>query len=102
MIVTRHEFRQWVKQRCPEFYKWDSPLWSVEYKLKNQPEWFAMVQPVATNRNGRLRKEEYWAWCDQHMQGELLCYYSDRDNQREWWGFTKKEDIALWLLKWTG
>ena len=101
MIVTRHEFRQWVKKRYPNFYKWDSPLWSIEDK-KRPSKWFAQVRPVAMNRDGRRRKEEYWAWCNENMQGRLLCYYSDFENQREWWGFTKKEDITLWLLKWNG
>lgn len=103
MIVTRHEFRVWVKTHYPEFYKWNSPLWSIEHQIKkNPPQWFARVRPVAMQRDGRRLKEKYWNWCDENMQGKLLCYYSDFENRQEWWGFTRREDITLWLLKWTG
>ena len=99
MILTRHEFRIWVKVREPRFYPWKSPACTHEPK-KYPSQWFVKVKPVNVSRT-RGYKKDYWAWCDKNLRGQLLCYWSDNEEE-EWWGFTNKDDIALWLLKWTG
>jgi hypothetical protein len=77
MILTRHEFRMWVKLREPRFYKWNSPAWTHEPK-KYPSQWFVKVKPINVSQTWKYKKD-YWAW----------------------WGFTNKDDIALWMLKWT-
>lgn len=100
MILSRHEFRMWVKLKMPEFYSWRSPLWSIETK-QCKPVWFVKVQPVRFSRDERgITKQQYWDWCNENMSGKLLCYWSDGITG-EWWGFTNKDDITLWLLKWS-
>ena len=99
MVLTRQEFQHWVEKRFPHMAGYHSAIWSVETKKISR--WFVLTKPVSMQRDGRRLKDQYWNWCNAHCAGQLLCYYSDFDNQEEWWGFSDKQDIALWLLKWT-
>lgn len=102
MILTRHEFRMWVRLREPRFYPWSSPAWTHEPR-KYPSQWFVKVRPIPMNLSSYVnRKSEYWAWCNENLNGRLLCYWTNSEDQVEWWGFTQKDDIALWLLKWNG
>lgn len=100
MILSRHEYRMWVRLREPRFYPRSSPAWTHE-PPKHPGQWFVKVRPIRVSRSS-YSKTDYWAWCNKNLQGRLLCYWSDTENQEEWWGFTNKDDIAIWLLKWNG
>lgn len=101
MILTRHEYRMWVRLREPRFYPWSSPAWTHEPR-RHPSQWFVKVKPIRISNSDRYRKSDYWTWCNKNLHGRLLCYWCDTENQEEWWGFTNKDDIALWLLKWNG
>ena len=101
MILSRHEYRMWVRLREPRFYSWDSPAWTHEPQ-RHPSQWFVKVKPIGISNSNRYRKSDYWTWCNKNLHGRLLCYWCDTENQEEWWGFTNKDDIALWLLKWNG
>lgn len=103
MILSRHEFRLWLKLRDPSFYSWKSPAWSMETK-NIKPHWFVNVRPIRFYRNEHdITKQDYWDWCNKNLSGKLLCYWSDDEEggTGEWWGFTNKDDITLWLLRWS-
>ena len=97
-MLTREEFAEHFNSLDPRLGGPNSPLWIPEEgdQLGNS-EWFVCVAPL------RLKefKREYWDWCDKALAGRVRCYSSDSENKQEWWGFTKKEDIVLWTLKWT-
>ena len=99
MIATRDQFKQWLDRRYAGITHYASALWSVETKQKSQ--WFVKVKPVSMQRDGRRLQDVYWSWCNAHCQGQILCYYSDFDNNEEWWGFTEYQDLTLWILKWS-
>ena len=78
----------------------DHPLWIPEFfepNIRTVCNWFIMVKPVDIRGS---TKEKFWAWCNEILNGELLCYSSSSDEQEEWWGFTCKDDIMIWVLKW--
>jgi hypothetical protein len=99
MVLTRHEFTQWIKLREPRLATRDSPVWSIETRYC-RPGWFVKVAPKVRTRASATH-EEYWDWCSANLKGKLLCYWSDPEKGAEWWGFTEKDDITLWILRWT-
>ena len=77
----------------------DHPLWipeSIDHQ-KVECSWFIKVKPLKLQD---MAKNQYWSWVHNSCSGKVLCFCSDSDNDEEWWGFTVKEDITLWLLKW--
>lgn len=95
---TRHEFRMWLRLMDPRLGKKNCVAFSAEPK-KKPSLWFVNVSPVNVSRS-RDHKYHYWEWCKENLQGQLLCYYSNYEDGTEWWGFTNKNDILLWALKW--
>ena len=106
-ILTRNEFKQWVIDHIPNgssLAEDNSPLWNPQTK-NGTCEWFVNVRPIDFHLRFRPdgrgdAKGKYWAWCNQVLKGELRCFLSNSDDKIEWWGFTDRNDIPIWLLKW--
>ena len=76
-------------------------LWEAEKASKPRAncKWFVCVKPLGlTSANNS--KSDYWFWVTNTLIGNVVCFSSDSYNKEEWWGFTKKKDATLWLLKW--
>jgi hypothetical protein len=43
---------------------------------------------------------EFWDWTKEALQGETSCFASDDFGRKEWWGFTNKDDILIFVLRW--
>ena len=103
-VLTRQQFRQHWENVKPGLGADDSPLWTMEYKKKSR--WFVCVRPVYPHSSelivdGVNPKQQFWLWCNRHCAGQVLCYASDLGAQEEWWGFSHRADIVLWMLKWS-
>lgn len=109
-ILTRREFRNLFNSYKQGLGNHNSPLWVPEQsgvstrKERIKSKWFICVKPIAppilgTNCRDSIR-ETYSQWCQRNCKGRVLCYSSDTDNGEEWYGFTCKDDILLWVLKW--
>lgn len=46
------------------------------------------------------RDEHYWLWCTNNLKGYIRQYPPIHDTEA-WWGFTDKQDVVWWLLKWS-
>ena len=58
MILSRHEYRMWVRLREPRFYPWSSPAWTHEPK-RHPSQWFVKVKPIGISNSNRYRKSDY-------------------------------------------
>lgn len=103
VIYTREQFVAWWDQWVPEnpANRRDHPLWIPEMEIKPGPPsaWFVK----ASSRNNwawRIGREDYWAWCNANCSGIIRCYMLDEEKEEEWWGFTNKDDMVIWMLKW--
>ena len=96
MLLDRAEFAQHFNRTQDGLGDNSSPLWIPEDDGAPS-EWFVCVEPLKSHNF----KQGYWDWCNTTLSGKVRCYSSDSDNQKEWWGFTDKQDIVLWTLKWT-
>lgn len=99
MILTRSEFTQHFKN-LDHRIDGDDPfcaLWVPEEHDHITCQWFVCVRPLSVHKF----KRRYYDWCDQALHGQIRCFSSDQQGQQEWWGFTDRKDIALWMLKWT-
>lgn len=94
MILDREEFSQMFNDLRPGLGDDSSPLWIPEQGIPCQ--WFVCVEPLQIHSD----QAGYFDWCHDMLEGRVCCYYSDTDNRKEWWGFTCKEDLVLWKLKW--
>jgi hypothetical protein len=94
VILDRTEFADYFNSLDSRLGGPDSPLWIPDDFTPSQ--WFVCVKPIGVHRF----KFSYFDWCNKTLAGRVRCYSSDPENQKEWWGFTDKNDIALWMLKW--
>ena len=99
-MITRAEFIDYWNKLEPRFKadELDSPLWIPEHDMSEQCQWFVCVKPDIIGRNGM--KPEYWSWCGENLKGVTRCFSSNHDDDEEWWGFTNKDDVVFWMLRW--
>ena len=97
VILTREQFIEWWDNWVPEnpVNRRDHPLWLPETEIKPGPpcQWFVKNKLTSST-------SDYWKWCRTSLKGMLRCYMVDEENGWEWWGFTDKQDMTLWMLKW--
>lgn len=98
-VYSRFEFGKWLNLRDKRLGGRNCVCWTCEPK-RHPSLWFVNVRPVTEGKGYTGLPKDYWPWCKTNLRGRVLGYYSDRDNQIEWWGFTNKDDILLWTLKW--
>lgn len=99
-MINRKKFREVFNNIHPGLGDEDSPLWEPERQAGTRPNrWFIKVRPLNID-SSREEKTKFLLWCDKFCSGQILCYYSDTDNKEEWWGFTHKDDVLPWKLKW--
>lgn len=98
-ILNRKQFKEfWNKNKLGGK---DSPLWIPE-QGRRPSRWFVKIRPTANPFHNIIDypdHENYWLWCEKFCRGQILCYSSDGETE-EWWGFTHRADIVVWLLKW--
>ena len=102
MIQTRSEFKQWIETMFPEksMSSDKSAVWIPEHDLtQTKCGWFVTVKPVRASTG--TSKPEYWTWCNKNLQGHVRCFWSNSDDGEEIWGFTDRNDIHWWMLKWS-
>jgi hypothetical protein len=96
MIISRKQFREYWEKIDPKFAKWDSPLWCLEYRY-GKSRWFVNV--VVNELRNHENFKEYHQWVLRNCRGRILCYSSNAEE--EWWGFSHKPDVFLWILRWS-
>lgn len=96
MIISRKQFREHWKKRDPSFAQWDSPLWCLE-ELYGKSRWFVNVVVHELQKCEDFK--EYDQWALRNCRGRILCYSSSPEE--EWWGFSHKPDVFLWILRWS-
>lgn len=97
-VLTRQEYIDYWNERDPDLVEPDGVMWFWEAESGIESKWFFWSDTVAYNHIIKDR-DYFWRWCDQNLQGSVTCYSSGREG--EWWGFTDRDDIVLWVLKWT-
>lgn len=109
MILDRYDFIKYfesMENGNSELTERGGALWFPEtdpfLNIDNSPpsEWFINISPkIVSNRNNWSDlRDQYWEWCSQNCKGTVRCYSSSEEE--EWWGFTNKQDIVWWVVKW--
>jgi hypothetical protein len=93
-ILSRRQFRQHWEDIIPGLKEDSSALWAIEDHYKKKCQWFVCVCPI-------VKLKDHWLWCDQYCAGHVICYSSSLDKNEEWWGFSHRADIVLWMLRWS-
>ena len=95
-MLTRSEFIDYFKNLDSRINGNDPgcPLWIPEDEIPSQ--WFVCVKPIGVHKF----KFSYYDWCNKTLVGRVRCYSSSSEDLQEWWGFTRQEDIPIWMLKW--
>ena len=97
MLLNRDEFIEHWEGLTKGMTGKGSPLWIPEEVDKIRCEWFVNVRPVRINDT--VDFNDFRLWCENQCQGKIRCFSSNATE--EWWGFTNKNDIVWWMLKWT-
>ena len=93
MIVSRIEFANIFNENGLKLGNEGSPLWEAEHGMLLRCQWFIKVSPIDFSC-----RDTYWKWCSTNLKGITRCFSSGSE---QWWGFTNKDDILLWLLRWS-
>lgn len=95
MIYTRKQFMDVFKEVCPDIRKDDCPMWVIEQHVtyNKKSRYFVEVNSVKDPDNN------FWNWCYKNCRGTIICYSSNENT--DWWGFSHKPDIFIWLLRWS-
>lgn len=102
-IQSRSQLKKWIQKQFPDhsMHLDSSVFWLPEEDLLSKCKWFAIVPCVfEIRKNQDISKTDYWAWCNENLQGSIRCFWSNPDVNQECWGFTDKNDIEWWLLRW--
>lgn len=97
MVLTRQEYINYWNKKDPDVVEPDGVMWFWESESGVESQWFLWSDTVVCNKI-RKNSEDFFQWCEENLQGQVTCYSSD--NEGEWWGFTQRDDIVLWALKW--
>ncbi len=101
MILTREKWKSWILQ------KWPNPALHLDESFLFIPELNSgkscqsFVYKKKKNISEQGLKKEYYKWCRNNLKGEVYCFWSNPDDDKEWWGFTDPDDVVWWLLKWS-
>mgnify|MGYP000299996207 CR=1 FL=1 len=106
-MYSRQEFADYWNNEKNGLGNNNSPLWEAECMLLVKCEYFilTMVDNRQEHIYGTFGKQKFWEWCGDNLQGDTRCFSSGEcgDNSSsysEWWGFTHKADIVLFMLRW--
>ena len=100
MVMNRQQFADHIDDRRQGLGKIGSKLWGIENANGFQCEYFIGHPYIDTTSYDQ--QKDFWDWCEHHLEGRILCYYSTgQSGNREYWGFTHKTDIVLFLLRWS-
>ena len=95
-MLTRQQFADYMNSVDDGIGNVDGPLWIPEWDMIAGCQWFIKVNPIKIP----CSTLSYWNWICDNLKGEVRCYTSSSDDQEEWWGFTYKEDVIWWSLRW--
>lgn len=52
---------------------------------------FVCIKPIPL-------EDDWFTWIEENCDGKVMCFSSNE--KEEWWGFTNRDDIFLFLLRW--
>ena len=94
-MINRKQFQQQFNSYRQGLGDRGSALWEPErYNYHKPSRWFINIHPIDSSN------KEFWDWANKNCRGQILCYSSDSDGKEEWWGFTHRRDVTLFLLRW--
>ena len=93
-FLTRQEFANHYNRLKPGLGNPDSPLWQAEHNCSPCRFFIRLHKPVDYEY-----MPDFHDWCERVLDGEVRCFSSGENG--EWWGFTNKDDIVIWTLKWS-
>jgi hypothetical protein len=93
MIVSREEFSNIFNTIKPGFGDTGSPLWEADRGIVLGCQWFVKASTIDFSC-----RDTYWKWCSTNLKGVTRCF--SIGEEEEWWGFTNKDDIVIWTLRW--
>lgn len=92
-LFSRQEFIKHFEQINTGLGDADSPIWIPEQSDGIESKWFVRIKhPI------EVTDSEYYKWCNRTLDGVVKCYSSAETE--EWWGFSNKDDIVAWSLRW--
>lgn len=102
MILDRQQFAHHMKSGhhfADRQTPFQNPLWVPEQQHNARFEWFLRISMA------NYQTEEFWDFCHNTLQGKIGCFSSGMNTitgeSWEWWGFTHKDDITLFVLRWS-
>lgn len=95
-VLSRTEFSQFWNSLLPEknLGESESPLWDPERYNGVECQYFIDTENITR----RVESGCIPVWNEKNLRGKVLCFSSSETE--EWWGFTDKKDIPLFLLRW--
>lgn len=97
MILDREQFCDHIDSVTPGLSDPIGPLWIPELQHRKRFTWFLKIHPVECD-------PEFWEFT-KSLRGKIACFSSGMNGDTletwEWWGFTRRDDIVLFLMRWS-
>lgn len=99
MILDRQQFADHMESSMPGMGDHQSPLWIPEQLHGTRFEWFLRFEMTPR------QTDEFWDFAHNCLSGKIGCFSSGMSTHTsefwEWWGFTHKDDIPVFVLRWS-
>ena len=99
MILDRQQFADHMESSMPGMGDRQSPLWIPDQHFATRFEWFLRFEMTPR------QTDEFWTFAHNCLSGKIGCFSSGMSTHTsefwEWWGFTHKDDIPVFVLRWS-
>ena len=101
MILDRQQFADHMESSMPGMGDRQSPLWIPEQQHGTRFKWFLRIDMA----NFPHDDSQFWQFAHNCLGGKIGCFSTGMDTVTgeswHWWGFTHKDDIPVFVLRWS-
>ena len=97
--MNREEFKAYALKQVPTYASCGllddgEPFWIPEFAENRKCNVFVETKQIKV-------RYEFRQWNKRHLSCAPLCFVSDSEKDREWWGLDNQQDATLFALRWS-
>jgi hypothetical protein len=104
--MNREEFKTYVLEQVPHYAECGllddgEPFWIPEFAENRKCKVFVETKDFSWWALVNDSRDEFYKWNKKHLSKKPLCFVSDSEHHREWWGFENEQDAVLFVMRWS-
>jgi hypothetical protein len=103
--MNREEFKAYVLEQVPKYAECGllddgEPFWIPEFAENRKCKVFVEIEQLMGSK-WLGERDPFYEWNKKHLSKTPLCFVSDGEKNREWWGFENEQDAVLFVMRWS-